>query len=130
MCGFVGHNAKLGCSKCLKEFSSIGSSEDISDKRRDFSGFNQNDWPIWNLQDHRLQAYNHLNAKTKTEQKHIESNYGIRYSALLELPYWDPIQFSVVDPMHNLFLGTGKHVMQVWINRGILSKNELRKTSC
>ena len=28
----------------------------------------------------------------------------------------------IVDPMHNLFLGTAKHILkQVWIERGILS---------
>lgn len=27
-----------------------------------------------------------------------------------------------MDPMHNLFLGTGKHAVQVWIDQGILTK--------
>lgn len=59
-------------------------------------------------------------------QKSIEKDYGVRYSALLELPYWNPITFAVVDLMHNLFLGIGKHVMQVWIDRGILNKNDFQ----
>ena len=73
------------------------------------------------------QAYNHLNADTRQEQKNIESNYGIRYSVILELPYWNPIEHSVVDPMHNLFLGTGKHVMKVWVERGIITKRDFSK---
>ena len=32
------------------------------------------------------------------------------------------MQHAVVDPMHNLFLGTAKHVMQVWISQEILCK--------
>ncbi len=42
----------------------------------------------------------------------MESKYGVRYSIL---PYFDPIKFTVIDPMHNLFLGTGKHVFKVWV---------------
>ncbi len=45
----------------------------------------------------------------------MESKYGVRYSILLALPYFDPIKFTVIDPMHNLFLGTGKHVFKVWV---------------
>ncbi|KAG5221275.1 Polyketide synthase/peptide synthetase [Salix suchowensis] len=30
---------------------------------------------------------------------------GLRYTELLELPYFDPTRFIVVDSMHNLFLG-------------------------
>ena len=76
---------------------------------------------------HKQQAYNHLNADTRQEQKNIESNYGIRYSVLLELPYWNPIKYSTVDPMHNLFLGTGKHVMKVWVEKGIITKRDFSK---
>ena len=42
---------------------------------------------------------------TKTSIQHAESKYGVRYSVLLALPYFDPIKFTVIDPMHNLFLG-------------------------
>ena len=28
---------------------------------------------------------------------------------LLSLPYFDPVQFTIIDPMNNLFLGSGKH---------------------
>lgn len=123
LCGFVGHNANLGCSKCSKVFPSIRHDETIRDKR-DFSGYEREHWPVRSLENHREKAYEHLNAQTKTQQKCIEKEYGVRYSALLELPYWDPLRFSVVDPMHNLFLGTGKHIMHVWIDQGILSRRD------
>lgn len=122
-CGFVGHNAGLGCSKCKKFFPSTRHNSGIS---LDFSGYDEENWTNRSLEEHRTQAYLHLNASTKAQQKFIEKNYGIRYSILLELPYWDPIKFSVVDPMHNLFLGTGKRVMQIWINQGILSKKDFQ----
>ena len=37
------------------------------------------------------------------------------HSILFDLPYFDPIHYPVVDPMPNLFLGTGKHMMEVWL---------------
>ena len=33
LCGFVGHSAKLGCSKCSKEFTSLISSDSSNEKR-------------------------------------------------------------------------------------------------
>ena len=27
----------------------------------------------------------------------------------MALPYFDPLRFIPIDPMHNLYLGTGKH---------------------
>jgi len=42
-----------------------------------------------------------------------------------ELPYFDPIKFTVIDPMHNLFLGTGKHVFKVWIETQVLTTEDL-----
>lgn len=40
----------------------------------------------------------------------MESELGCRYSILLELPYFDPIRMTIIDPMHNLFLGSAKHI--------------------
>lgn len=42
----------------------------------------------------------------KTALDDAVSSKGVCYT---ELPYFDPTRFRVVDPMHNLFLGTGKH---------------------
>ncbi len=60
---------------------------------------------------HREQAQAHKEAITKAQQKLIEREHGCRYSVLLEL---DVVRFSVIDPMHNLLLGTAKHVLSVW----------------
>ena len=92
--GFVGHAARLGFSKCLKEFPSIN-------LKINYGGF-----------DHTL----HLGceqlpeAKTKTQIHNLEMKFGVRYSVLLALSYLDPVKFSVIDPMHNLLLGTAKYV--------------------
>ena len=49
---------------------------------------------------------------------------GLQYSVLLDLPYLDPVRYCVVGPMHNLFPGTGKHMMEVWLK---LPDNVMRK---
>ena len=127
LCGFVGHSAKLGCSKCSKEFTSLISSDGSNEKKRDYSGYNRQLWSERSLSEHQEQSNNYLKAKTKVDQKSIEDDFGLRYCILLDLPYFDPIRFSVVDPMHNLFLGSAKHVMQVWVDKGILTKKHFHE---
>lgn len=117
VCGFVGHAATLGCSKCAKQFT-----YDRTTQKMDYSGYHSEEWPVRTLLTHYRECINHLNASTKAEKKSIEKEHGVRYSALIELEYFNPIQYAVVDPMHNLYLGTAKHIMQVWINQGILCK--------
>ena len=65
-----------------------------------------------------------IHASTKAQQKSIEKEYGIRYSVLLELPYFNPIRQTVIDPMHNLFLGTAKRCMELW-TKNVLSKQDI-----
>ena len=91
-------------------------------KREIFSGFYKESWPPRNLSDHQKHAHEHLVAPTKAKNS-IEKMHGIRYSCLLQLPYWDPVKFSAVDPMHNLFLGTAKHLMHVWFHQNMITKN-------
>ena len=67
-----------------------------------------------------MAATEYLMAKSPSEQQRVLSKLGVRYSLLLELPYFDPIRFHVIDPMHNLLLGTAKHMMRIWTKHGIL----------
>ena len=32
------------------------------------------------------------------------------------------MRFTVIDVMHNLFLGTAKNMFHLWLERGVLSK--------
>ena len=49
---------------------------------------------------------------------------GVRYSELLRLPYFNIIRQHVIDAMHNMYLGTSKHVAMVWKELGILGSSE------
>lgn len=55
----------------------------------------------------------------------MESLYGVRLCALLDLPYYNPIRHVAIDTMHNLFLGIGKHMFRVWLELGLISKEDL-----
>lgn len=67
-----------------------------------------------------------LNAKTKTEQNKIELESGCRFTELMYLPYYDCIRYTIIDPMHNLLLGTAKRILQTqWIDNGLISKQDL-----
>lgn len=89
-----------GCSKCKKEFSrtSFGS-------KPDYSGFDTSLWEPRCCEETKQQALNVCQGKTQTERESLSSMYGVRYSELHSLPYFDPVRMHVVDPMHNLFLG-------------------------
>lgn len=114
-CGFLGHTAKLGCSKCLKIFpGAIGN--------KNYSGFNCEQWEKRNNKQHRKAVQSIQKCKTKTKQSAAESLHGCRYSCLLDLPYFDAPRMLCIDPMHNLFLGTGKHMLSVWMKHDLISK--------
>ena len=115
--GFVGHNAYRACSRCLKPFPT-----EVFGQKADFTGTDRSNWTKRSTISHRDQAQAHKEAITKAQQKLIEREHGCRYSVLLELPYFDVVRFSVIDPMHNLLLGTAKHVLSVWTSLGILDK--------
>ena len=113
--GFLGHTARLGCSKCLKVFSGgFGNT--------DYSGFNRALWPPRTKEEHYTAAKRTMKCPNKTQRQKLESQLGCRYSILLKLEYFDPIRIVIIDPMHNIFLGSAKHVIKkLWIQNGILT---------
>lgn len=73
---------------------------------------------------HREYAYRELRGRTKAEKKWIEQEYGARYSVLFELPYYNCVCFIAIDIMHNLFLGTSKHIMSIWKEMKLLDTKD------
>ena len=118
VCGFTGHNSIKACSKCAKVFPT----HSFGDKP-DYGGFNRDDWPPKTLREHKEAALKHQQVTNRTAQKDIERESGCRYSVLLKLPYFDPIRMCVVDPMHNLLLGSAKHILTVWKELRLITLN-------
>ena len=50
-------------------------------------------------------AWNH--AKSMADRNRIEQEFGVWFTELLQLPYFNTMKVSVIDPMHVL-LGTSK----------------------
>lgn len=116
--GFLGHTATLGCNKCLKRFSvNVGQSSD-------FSGYDRENWTLRTGEMHRSSVQEVLKETTKAGITAAESRLGVRYSILLRLPYFDPVRFTAIDIMHNLFLGSGKNVFNLWIEKCVLTIKE------
>ena len=69
----------------------------------DYSGYDRHLWTLRNYELHRQHCQEMLNETTKTGMRKKESEFGVRYSVLLSLPYFDPVWYTVVDIMHNLF---------------------------
>ena len=120
LCGFKGHSAHRGCSKCFKFFP--GSFKE----KTDYSGFDRDLWPPRHNESHRIHAEMVCKAPTQSEQEKLATKYGVYYSCLLQLEYFDAIRFTAIDPMHNLFLGTAKHVLKLWVKKYFLTKKDLK----
>ena len=121
VCGFTGHASCKGCSKCTKYFPGSVTT------KIDFSGFDLPSPPRTNHK-HREEAQEILNQTSAGDKASVEQKYGSRYSELMSLPYFNCVRFHIVDPMHNLFTGTAKHLMKnIWLDcdKPLLKKNDL-----
>ncbi len=113
ICGFLSHNAIKGCTRCLHEFKGkVG--------KKTYHGFDKHCWPKRTNESHRKHCCEISNAENKTQKEKLESQYGCRDSVLLELSYFDIIRQNVIDPMHNLFLGSAKSFFALLVEREIL----------
>ena len=124
VCGFAGHSACYGCSKCLKKFPS-----DVFPNKLDYSGYDRESWEPRTPVNYKIQAEQYMKAKTKAAQQEVLSECGVRFSILTQLPYFDIVRMHVVDPMHNLLLGTSKLMMHIWTQNDIISKAQFEAIS-
>lgn len=104
VCGFLSRSAKLGCSRCYCKFG--------QDSNESYSEFERDQWEMRTNEHNRADMIKLQKCKSKAEQPQKELEIGCRYSVLLKLPYFDPVRMLLIDPMHNLFLGTAKYVVR------------------
>ena len=109
VCSFVGRGTCKGCSKSLLSFSTHSFGE-----KADYSNFDKSQWKPRTNEQHRNISDQYRNCNTRAAQINIEREFGIRYTVLLELPYFDVPRMCVIDPMHNLLLGTAKSITELW----------------
>ena len=119
--GFVGHRGYRSCTRCYKTFPTANFGD-----YPDYSGFKKSDWEVRSHALHVWYARRQKMARTKSEKKSIESEFGVRYSVLYELPYYNSITSCVIDPMHCLFLGIAKKFFKVWMANNYLNQENLQ----
>ena len=67
-----------------------------------------------------------LACQSTTAREQKESELGCRYSCLLQLPYFDAVHMLIIDPMHNIYMGTAKHILHVWTKNNLISSNDMK----
>lgn len=93
--GFMGHGATHFCAycTCTKNLKGVvGDDESPS-------------WTLRNGPQVRKQANIWHEAKTKSGKQREERSNGVRYTALHQLEYWDPVKHVVLGFMHNWLEG-------------------------
>ena len=75
---------------------------------------------------HRVHAEMVQKASTQSKHEALATKYGAYYSCLLQLECFDAVRFMVIDPMHNLFLSTAKHVFKLLVKNKLLTKKDLK----
>jgi len=102
LAGFSSATSTLFCMFCLTTIHNI-------------ENLNKADWPLRDLSKHLHHAKLWKDSASKAERDANFKKHGIRWSALLDLPYWNPILFSVVDTMHSAYLGmVPSHCRRIW----------------
>lgn len=82
---------------------------------QDIENLSKHTWPERHLHEQVFWAREWRDCESERERERLFKLHGVRWSALLDLPYWNPILFSVVDQMHAAFLGLYQtHCRRLW----------------
>jgi hypothetical protein len=95
-------NSKFFCTFCLLTIQEIENIDKTS-------------WPQRRLYEQLVWAKKWKECRSERDRESLFKLHGVRWSALLDLPYWNPILFSVVDQMHAAYLGLyHTHCRKLW----------------
>ncbi|KAF9441442.1 hypothetical protein P691DRAFT_611308, partial [Macrolepiota fuliginosa MF-IS2] len=68
---------------------------------------------IWNINHTHTEEWQ--DAPTLKAQNNVFDKAGVRWSKLFQLPYWNPMSYIVIDPIHCFKFGLlHHHLMEVW----------------
>ena len=106
--GFVGLRGFRGCYKCDHHFETL-------------PGTTARNWAFFDVERHvhseadsMTAARRWMRATTAGERTTVEQETGCLWTELCHLQYFSRVRCTVVDPMHNLFLGTAKRMVELW----------------
>lgn len=75
----------------------------------DIDVLEREEWPAKSLNDIRYFSQLWKDAPSELDRRKIFEAFGLRWTALLDLPYWDPVLYTAIDSMHALDLGLFQH---------------------
>ena len=82
---------------------------------QDIENLQKRTWPKRAFHTHLECAREWKNCQSERDRDRLFKLHGVRWSALLDLPYWNPILYTVLDSMHAAFLGLFQsHCRKVW----------------
>ncbi|GBC14554.2 hypothetical protein GLOIN_2v1775288 [Rhizophagus irregularis DAOM 181602=DAOM 197198] len=102
ICGHV--SALVSCHRCEKKAN-------YENGQHNFAGMDDVGYSARDSNEHRQNALGWRRCNSDAARKCFVKETGVRWSELLRLSYFDPIRFITVDPMHCLFLGIAKWIM-------------------
>ena len=74
------------------------------------------------MEKHNRYARSVNKCKTIKDFNILSKKYGTYYSVLIELPYFDCVKMIAIDPMHNSFLGVGKKMFKIYLEKFLTPK--------
>jgi hypothetical protein len=84
-------------------------------KIQDIENLDRSTWPERDVAQQIQHAISWRDAESIGEQETLFKNHGIRWSPLLDLPYWNPVLFTAIEPMHTFDSGLFQnHCRKVW----------------
>ena len=90
--GFGSVTSTLFCTSCLLTI-------------QDIENLQKHTWPERTLHSHFERTQERRDCQSQRDRKQLFKLHGICWSALLKLPYWNPILYTILDLMHAAFLG-------------------------
>ncbi|OAD73074.1 hypothetical protein PHYBLDRAFT_71592 [Phycomyces blakesleeanus NRRL 1555(-)] len=115
----VSHNSTCACYKYTTQFLRLPNTNQV-----DFSRFDYSLWIICSGVGNRLHAEEWKSTSTPSERHQLEVEYGVKWLQLQRLGYFDLVRGTIIDPMHSLFLGTPKRMMDQWVDKKTIGAKE------
>jgi len=80
------------------------------------------EWPAKDIDHIRHVAGMYKHAPNEERQQAIFQAFGLQWSMLLDLPYWNPILYTMIESMHALDLGLSNTILMSFSKSTSLSK--------
>jgi hypothetical protein len=65
-------------------------------------------------EEHRRRCFESRNLDSDDQRQTFFDKYGVRWTELARLPYFNLVRYTIIDPMHNLLLGMFHFVMNIY----------------